>query len=338
MLTETVRNDTLRRALETALERRFGASKPIARMDRHRSDYESSFRLEELSVTFADGASLTLMFKDLGFESLSREALLAKSRTRHEPLRELRVYEEILSPSGLGPDFYGAVVDEDIGHFWLFLEKIDGVELYQEGDLGIWQECARWLARMHIRFLEDPGRLTPSVPLLQYGRSRSEADLVHLQESSDPALQALAGALRPFYSGLLDQVFAWPRTFLHGDFYASNVLIRRGPSGREVVPVDWEMAGIGPGLLDLAALTSGRWDALQRMAMATQYHAVWSREYDAAQSLSAFLRALDGARLMASLRWLTAPPQWKPPADHARDWYAESCDIARSLGLASRPN
>jgi aminoglycoside phosphotransferase (APT) family kinase protein len=40
-----------------------------------------------------------------------------------------------------------------------------------------------------------------------------------------------------------------------------------------VCPVDWEMAAVGPGLVDLAALSAGGWTAPEREALALAYYA-----------------------------------------------------------------
>jgi Phosphotransferase enzyme family len=67
------------------------------------------------------------------------------------------------------------------------------------------------------------------------------------------------------YDRVVERLLEFPVTFLHGEFYASNVLVvcEEG-EGWRVCPVDWEMAAVGPGLIDLAALTAGRWTADER--------------------------------------------------------------------------
>ena len=65
----------------------------------------------------------------------------------------------------------------------------------------------------------------------------------------------------------LDWLIDQPATFLHGEYYPSNIVIERDGETLGVRPVDWEMAAVGPGLLDLAALCSGAWDEAQREAL-----------------------------------------------------------------------
>ena len=63
---------------------------------------------------------------------------------------------------------------------------------------------------------------------------------------------------------------ALPPTFVHGEFYPSNVLVETTPEGPVCVPVDWEMAAVGPGLVDLAALAGG-WDEAERARLLGAY-------------------------------------------------------------------
>jgi len=49
-----------------------------------------------------------------------------------------------------------------------------------------------------------------------------------------------------------------PHTLLHGDFWPGNVALQ---ADGEMVVYDWQLAGIGPGLLDIVTfLTSSRWE------------------------------------------------------------------------------
>jgi len=103
-------------ALEDVLGRR------VVQVARTPSAYHSSFPLEELKVVLADGAQLTMMFKDEAAPSLKPEFL-------YNPRREIEVYQIILRQASLGtPECYGAVADPRLGRYWLFLEKARGVE------------------------------------------------------------------------------------------------------------------------------------------------------------------------------------------------------------------
>jgi aminoglycoside phosphotransferase (APT) family kinase protein len=121
---------------------------------------------------------------------------------------------------------------------------------------------------------------------------------------------------------------AWPVTFVHGEFYPSNILVADG-DGLDVRPVDWEMAGVGPGVLDLAALVAGSWEAQEREAMVRAYHAALPAA--GRPSWPELTEALTHARLNVAVQWLGWLPGWTPPDDHAHDWLAEAQVLAAEL-------
>src|SRR5439155_16888340 len=154
---------------EQALSRHFGGPRTIARLERRRSDYGSSFALEELDVGLDDGTTLPLMFKDLSPRALLQGARAVKPAFLYEPRREIEVYQRVLAPRRLGTaTCYGAVVDERLGSYWLFLERVAGVELYQVGELSTWQRAARWLAGLHTRLAAESAHFAPAARLLRY--------------------------------------------------------------------------------------------------------------------------------------------------------------------------
>ncbi len=142
-------------ALEAVLAAAPEFASPISTISRQPSQYRSSFALEEITVRYADGRSLVVMFKDLGWQSLTLAGQRAKSSLLHDPLREIEVYRGVLAdPQAGAPSLgtarcYGSVVDPAIGRYWLFLEKAPGAELYQYGELEVWARAARWLSDFH---------------------------------------------------------------------------------------------------------------------------------------------------------------------------------------------
>ena len=126
---------------------------------------------------------------------------------------------------------------------------------------------------------------------------------------------------------LAERLLSLPAGFLHGELYASNVLVDER-SGR-VCPVDWEMAGVGPMLLDLAALASGSWRGEERRAIATAYWQVAR----CSMTLDELLAALDVCRLYIALQWLGWSRGWTPPAEHAHDWLSDVRVLVEEVGL-----
>ena len=274
-----------------------------AKVRRSTWPYASSFPMEELHVT--GGVTKRLLFKDLSEARPGRPEFLA------DPLREIAVYREILEPLGIdAPACHAAVTDP--GRAWLFLELVDGQPLWQFGEIEIWEATARWLAALHsLTPLHAPRLLTYDAAHLRRRFALAES-LPRSAEIGERLAERLAGL---------------PAAFIHGEFYASNVLIQREDGAVRVRPVDWETAGIGPGVLDLAALTAGSWNEEECSRIERSY-------VDAcAPSLRPAPDDLDCARLLLAAQWLGWSSSWTPPPEHAHDWRAEAMTLIERLAL-----
>ena len=332
----------LHATLEEALGRRQGQRRRVVRLERRPSVYSTSFAIEELDVRLDDDTSLRILYKDLSRHALLEDALQAKPTFLYNPMREIDTYRSILGPSGLGtPICYGAIVEPPAERYGLLLEKVPGVELYQVGDLATWRRVAEWLAIMHTRFARQSEALVRLAPLLRYDgdfyrlwadRARASLGLagLHLSREARRTIEKLFGA----YDRVVERLLELPVTFLHGEFYASNVLVSEEGEGWRVCPVDWEMAAVGPGLIDLAALTAGGWTTDEREELALAYHAALVPCGNWPPAPDAFLAALDYCRLHLSVQWLGWSPDWSPPSEHAHDWLGEAVGLAEKLGLA----
>jgi len=300
------------------------APRAVRSIDRRPSEYRTSFALEELDVEVNDGEKLALMFKDLGARALTPAARAAKPGFLRDPLREIEVYRELLAPAQLGtPAFYGAETDPARGRYWLFVERVAGVELYQVGERSTWEYVARWLARMHAQLEPCVGR---APHLVDQG-----ADYFRLWPERARRFAAGGTRLLAHIAGRYDSVATrlaeLPRTVIHGEFYASNVLVDSTTTPRRVAPVDWEQAAVGPGLIDLAAHASGRWTQSDRLAITAAYaHEMGLTSDDVG-------RDLDLCRLHLALQWLGWSEEWSPPAEHAHDWLREAEQITDTIGL-----
>jgi thiamine kinase-like enzyme len=304
---------------------------PIARFERRPSPFRTSFPIEEIDLELADGGALRLMSKRLGWEELEPAARLAKPRFLHDPAREPAVYRVLLPQAPAGPpEFFGAV--EDGGRRWLFVEWVEGRELFQVGERELWEEAARWLARFHVALAPELDRCRSEARLIDHDAAFYRRWMERAREfAADPqAVEWLAAR----HEQVVEALLALPRTALHGEFYASNVLVaadfEHTPLGQKsdarVAPVDWELAAAGPGLTDLAALVSG-WPDADRQAIAAAYAAE--------PGVPPFgERDLDLARLQVAIQWLGwAPPEWEPPEGQRHDWLGEAVALAEGLGL-----
>jgi hypothetical protein len=336
----SVSTAALREAIEACCAASLPGAGSVLGIARRTSAYRSSFPLEELEVEFAGGRQLSLVFKNLGWEGLADDARRTKPRWLYEPRREIEIYRQVLSSRKLGTaTCYGTVCVPAADRYWLFLERVPGVELYQVGAFEVWRHAARALAEMHT--VLAGGEVLASTSTLvhhdeTFFRSWLERARRFLTERRQRIGAQSIDRLVSVFDRAIRRVAALPSGLIHGEFYASNVLVGRAeagdPSRPRVCPIDWEMAGIGPGLVDLAALTSGKWTATQRRALAAAYlEALPPGSAFRAQPEEFFAR-LDDCRLCLCVQWLGWSPDWTPPAEHAHDWLSEALRLAEAMG------
>lgn len=345
-----VETDELRRALQRELDNIYGAPKRIVELVRRASPYSSSYTMEELDVRLEDAGALQLMFKNLSWQAIIEDARHVKPQLIYDPLREIETYRRILAPARLStPAFYGAHADADASCYWLFIERIEGRKMRHVGEFDVWLEVARWLARMHSRFAGEVDSLARRQPhLLNYGSDfyrlwmrRARSLLSHREATEKGPRQATeteaAESIEQIaarYEKVVARLVSLPATFVHGDFFASNILVEEGAGKLRVCPVDWEMAGTGTGLIDLAALTAGSWEAEQRNALEMAYYHALTPHDRWPPTRDEFLDALDCCRLHMAVQLLGWAAKWSPPQDEAQDWLGEARRLMRKLRLS----
>src|SRR3954469_16662127 len=271
-----VSDDELRKFVRSALAGRRKDASHLRTVNRSLYDYHSSFAIELLVAEFEDGTQLPLIFKDLSPHALLEEARRLRSSEPYQPEREIVVYRQILAGADLGTaTCYGSVIDHEAHRYWLLLEKVAGDELYTIGEFSTWLEVARWLARAHSQFAESSLQHTST--LLRYDDPlfRTVIERANAHTETRARLMGVdADSIRSLWTmchQAVDEIRKLPPTLIHGDFYPSNILVETQGTNQRVCPVDWELAGIGPGLLDLAALVSGKWSEPERQQLACAY-------------------------------------------------------------------
>jgi phosphotransferase family enzyme len=323
-----VADEELRVELDRILGERMGAAGRVASLRRRSLADRSSFAIEELDVGLAGGSTLELVLKDVGCTGLSAAARRVRPPFLYDPLREIETYRTILVPEHVSsPGLFGAVVAPEHARLWLLLERVRGHVLWREGDLSVWARAAAWLARAHARLAPVAAARAGAARLL-----RHDADLLREWPARAARFGRLEGPLAGLpsrYEPVVEHLTSLPVTLLHGEFYPSNVMVRTGAGGRSVCPLDWELAGLGPGLLDLAALTAGRWTDGQRKTMALAYHAALPRSVRPAPD--ELLASLDLCRLHVAVQWLGWSEDWSAPADHQHDWLGEAAALAQRV-------
>jgi aminoglycoside phosphotransferase (APT) family kinase protein len=329
--------------LTTAMATLFGRTRAsrIVDLEAWPLPYASSFAIDEVTVRFDDGTTLELVCKGTGKAAMLPEARRIKPRFVHHPLREIATYERILAPFGAGaPRFYGSVVNRQRGDYWLFLERVRGVPLTEVGDFAVWRHVSSWLGEVHARLARDPGLADAAalVPLVRYDQANARVWMERAQRHLEADAVRSRSVRRRFaslmarYDTFLDELSALPSGFVHGEFFAANVLVEIAAGRRRVRPVDWELAGIGPMLMDLAALSAGSWTDDEREELAASYRGAVG-QHPAAVSTQEFTRALDCCRLQLAIQRLGWAQEWTPPATHRQDWLGEALHAADRLGL-----
>ena len=321
--------------VETSL-RETGVTRKVIRIDRKLGDYHSSFAIEDLDVEFEDASRLPLVFKNLSPSALLDYARQIRPHFSYHPQREVDVYRTILAGAGVGTaTCFGAIADRRRERYWLLLEKAPGVPLAKTGEFDVWCDVARWLARMHCALADvasDEGRFGS---LLKYNEhfcniwiERAE-EFCNLRATTNnngqpTSIRSLTQQCRL----AVEQICRLPRLFIHGEFYASNILIDQNAGGTRICPIDWETAAIGPALLDLAALVAGKWPKELRNEMALAYYQSLTPAFNIYGNTETFFQALRCCRLFLAIKWLGWSSDWQAPDEHQCDWLAEATELA----------
>jgi Phosphotransferase enzyme family len=330
-------------ALEAGLVEHLGRRCRIVRCDRRPSAFQTSYALQELDVELDDGVELAVLFKHVGQHALTEAARRIKPAFVLDPQREIEAYRRILAPNGQGtPICYAAVSEPDGGRYWLFVERVRGAHLWQFGELEVWRSVARWLAGFHTR-------CAPMTALASYAGAPLVHDATFYRTWVERAWRFVSSArgqrtdrlgrfarLVERYDSVVERLEQLPRTLVHGEFFASNVLVAassatRGAPLPRVCPIDWELLGSGPGLFDLAAVTAG-WpaDAHDRIALAYFDEQRGTGWYTSPGDL---LEALDVCHLQLSMQMLGWAEDWRPPRQHRQDWLGIAMGKAARLGI-----
>lgn len=327
--------------LRDALRHNDWDGRRIQRFRRRPFAFQTSASMDEIDLIMDDGSIHGLLLKDLSPRARHPLARRAKPGALLDPSREIEVYRHLLSPRGIGPSFRGAVSSPGLGRYWLLVDRLPGVELWQVGDLGPWMDVARWLAAFHSTFNTSGVLAGRGVgTLIRHDESfyRSWICRAHAftagNGNAPRQTRSLIQRMAPAYDAIISRLSSIPPTLLHGEFYPSNVLVESVGGKTRVFPVDWEMAAIGPGLVDLAALVAGEWSESERWTIADAYRGeAEARGRVGWGSPEDFGRLLDGCSLYVALQWLGWSPDWVPPPEHARDWAAEALKRAGRLAL-----
>jgi thiamine kinase-like enzyme len=109
--------------------------------------------------------------------------------------------------------------------------------------------------------------------------------------------------------------------------------MRAGKNGREICPVDWEVAALAPGLIDLAALTLGDWTDEKREKMVIAYREALESRNGWPPSLPELVEGVEYSQLHIAVQLLGWASDWLPPERHTQNWLQEALRLADKLGV-----
>ena len=299
-------------------------------------EYATSAPLE-LVVAVTDDGCERLVLKHLGPRHVTEHVRRVKPSFVLDARREIEVYRQLLAPSGLGATLVGSRIDPATDSYWLLLEYVHSSRLFEVGELEAWTATARWLGAFHARLA------TTDTVTLRHSARLIECDREWYRVWIDRALRFFAAGgpscsrhdgkalrwLAERYDRVIDRLLSLPSTVIHGEFYPSNVIMTGVPDGVRPCPIDWEMASIGPGVLDLAALTAGEWREQDRRDMTAAYIA----GAGAPTTLDALSEATQYAHLHLAIQWLGWFGRRRAPDIQRRDWLGDAIERAEALRL-----
>jgi aminoglycoside phosphotransferase (APT) family kinase protein len=311
--------------LDAAVRRAAGPRAEVVGVRRAPSPHASVFPAEVVSVELVSGERVSIFVKHLGDEQRSHP----DKRVRE---REVRVYDELLGDRDLPvPRFLGSAWNDATGRRELFLEYVDGWNLkYQE--LRHWHTAARRLARLHLAFARQGDRLLGRDFLLRLDRDylfawagRAVAAVSSLSAEPASRLQRTVDDL----GVAADLLAGQPPTLVHNDLAPKNVIAETSAGPGRTCIVDWEMAGVGCGLMDLAHLTHGL-----PPSEAERMFDLYGEELSGTGLLPSReegRRLLASCRLHGTLYRLAHADVWRLPLERVGEWIAESEELNREV-------
>jgi hypothetical protein len=247
---------------EPALQVRGLAEQPLAQL--------------ELPGRAAQGVRGVRVDYSVGLDTLSLDCVVKEPVGVVRPgltnpgLREAGVYRSLALQLPMPTP---ALIAADAAGSWLVLEAITAAEAPGAWNAETFASAVGLLARLHERFwgladdlaayrwLARP--LTLDFEIHVYAAAQALGEIV--RDEWPPMI-----ALSPQILGTLGQMISQadrvaqplrsvPFTLLHGDFWAGNIV--RDEDG-DMVVLDWQLAGLGPGVLDLVVtLKTSEWMA-----------------------------------------------------------------------------
>lgn len=333
MRSSRLSEDVQIRSIVGGIVERLSPAQSVVALRKQSSPFATTARLWELQVTISDGTTLSIIHKESGRRARLPGAPRTVPDFLYDPGREIAAYERLLADRRLDtPRLYASVVQPGDGRYWLFLERVPGMQLRWAVQPDAWHRTAAWLARAHATLQSSADR-EPSALLIHdasYYRRWLRRARVFTDRTDRNRKTRLAWIAR-HHDQVVDALVGLPRTIIHGEFYPSNILVDESmPDGRISV-IDWEMAAVGPAVTDLAALTGGNLTPSDREAILASYRRA-SQSDNSRERRSSESQALACARLQFCVQWMGWSRDWSPPEEQRHDWLAEAVELGETMG------
>ena len=243
---------------ETALHECLGRSplvpSRIVRLDRERLASSTSYETSLLKATLEDGREFKVFLKDYA------HSMRPKDDPEQRCEREMRFYRDLAPAGELGtPKYFGSVWEPQRGRRWLLMEYVQGTPV-RYCAFESWYLATAWLGRLHGHFARQLDRLRTCGFLAHHDErfftSKAENSLAAVRRNWPALADQLSESLRDYHRVVRTMVDQ-PRTLVHGGFRPINVLINIQGDPDRTCTIDWEEAGVGSPLSDLAYFVDG---------------------------------------------------------------------------------
>jgi hypothetical protein len=309
--------------VEDVLTSARGRPTRVAAVRAEASPFATLFPVDVLHVSLDDGEELSLWVKQLGDEQSDHPDKLCRDR-------EIRIYAELFAGHDElpVPRYYGWRPNAETGRRDLYLEHVDDWNLkYQE--LTHWYSAAERLADLHARFagLDDRGFL------LRF-------DAAYFDDWAERAVAAVGYRIPELAEAMRSLVARYPRatavlaeqppTLVHNDLSPKNVVVDRAEEPPRVCIVDWEMAGVGCGVMDLVHLKYGfppEEDRLMREAYCSRLAGTGLVPDDPRE----LERVFAACEVQKAVNRLAYRREWNIPVETVAAWIDEGARFADRL-------
>jgi hypothetical protein len=316
---------SLRAAVRRVVKAEVGGSVHVVSVRSEASRFATSSPVQVVTVDLGDGSRIRLFVKRLGPDPSGHPD---KARPDREPL----VYRRLLAGRGLpAPGFYGSDHSRGSRQEVLFLEHIDDWNLRYHG-LDHWNSAARALARLHTHFACRQEDLDDADFLLRLDSTYFRAWALRALEAVGAASPVLRRRLELALRGhdeISRLLTEQPRTLVHNDLAPKNVIADTSAAPARILFVDWEMAGAGCGLLDLAHLKHGL-EGREERDLCTVYQDEL-RRLGMAYDPDEFRRLLAACDLQNTLYRLAHIRAWGLAVETVDLWVEEVASLTRTV-------